>query len=228
MRYNCIIIDDEQPARRLLENYCNKLKEIQIIGSFKSAIDALPYLKDQTIHILFLDIQMPDISGIDFLKSLNLNITKVVFTTAYRNYAIEGFELNATDYLLKPIEFHRFLKSVEKIKHNTNTNSNKSVLIRSGKKQYKILESEILYIKSESEYVKYVTKNTKNILVHGALKDVAELFRYNANFIRIHRSYIININYVTYIEGTRVFINDEFFPISETYRQVFFDKWKKL
>lgn len=233
MVFNCIIIDDEQPARKLLENYCNKVNELNVVGSYKSALDAFEILKENTIDILFLDIQMPDISGIDFLKLLKPQHTKIIFTTAYRGFALEGFELNAVDYLLKPIEFHRFLRAIEKVKevHQKKESiavkeAEETLLIRSGKKQYRVPASEILYIKSESEYVNYVTQNHGKLLVHGALKDVIHTLSNTANFHRIHRSYIVNLSHISYVEGSRVHINGELFPISETYKVDFLKVWK--
>ncbi len=116
MKYNCIIIDDEQQGRRLLENYCNKIDDLVVVGSYKSAIHAFEGMRTNDIDIIFLDIQMPELSGIDFLKSLKRNKAKVILTTAYREYALEGFELDAIDYLLKPIGFSRFLRAIEKVK----------------------------------------------------------------------------------------------------------------
>lgn len=229
----CIIIDDEQPARRLLENYCSKMDTLEVLGSYKSAIEALPILNNQTIDILFLDIQMPDLTGIDFLKSIKTNNAKVVFTTAYREYALEGFELDAIDYLVKPIEFPRFLRAVEKVKEVHQKRQElevkdieETLIIRADKKQYRLPLSEIMYIKSENEYVNYVTKNHGNLLVHGALKDVMATFSGQSDFFRIHRSYIVNLSHITYVEGSRVRINGAFFPISKSYRVDFFKVWK--
>ena len=229
----CIIIDDEQPARRLLENYCSKMDTLEVFGSYKSAIEALPILNNQTIDILFLDIQMPDLTGIDFLKSIKTNYAKVVFTTAYREYALEGFELDAIDYLVKPIEFPRFLRAVEKVKEVHQKRQElevkdieETLIIRADKKQYRLPLSEIMYIKSENEYVNYVTKNHGNLLVHGALKDVMATLSGQSDFFRIHRSHIVNLSHITYVEGSRVRINGAFFPISESYRVDFFKVWK--
>ena len=233
MKLNCIIIDDEQPARRLLESYCSKIDSIDVLGSYKSAIDALSALNTKNVDILFLDIQMPELTGIDFIKSIKTYNTKVIFTTAYRDYALEGFELNAIDYLVKPIEFHRFLRAVEKVKEVHQKRQEievkdieETLTIRSDKKQYRLPLTEILYIKSENEYVKYVTQTHGNLLVHGALKDVAETLANKSDFFRIHRSYIVNLSQITYVEGSRVRINGEYFPISEKYRTSFFKKWK--
>ncbi len=233
MKYKCIIVDDEQPARKLLENYCSKLSELEHVGSFKSALDAAPILREQSIDILFLDIQMPNISGIDFLKTLKNLTTKVVLTTAYRDYAVEGYDLDAIDYLLKPIEFHRFLRAIDKIKDVYPKSNNLQIqetspdlIIKSNKKLYKISPSDILYIKSENEYIKYNTLNHGNLMVHGALKDISNMLKKHGNFIRIHRSYVINMIHISYIEGNRIAIGQQFFPVSETYKNDFLKAWK--
>lgn len=233
MKLNCIIIDDEQPARRLLENYCSKIDSLQVIGVYKSAIEVISILEEKHVDIMFLDIQMPELTGIEFLKSIKTYNTKVIFTTAYRDYALEGFDLNVIDYLVKPIELPRFLRAVEKVKEIHQKRKKIEVkdieemlIIKADKKQYKLLFSDILYIKSENEYVKYVTKNHGSLLVHGALKNVETSLSSKSNFFRIHRSYIVNLSEITYVEGSRVCINDEYFPISEKYRVLFFEKWK--
>ncbi len=233
MTYNCIIIDDEQPARQLLENYCQKIDSLNVVGSYKSALEALNIIRNEPIDIIFLDIQMPDISGIDFLKTLKMNSAKVILTTAYREYALEGYELDAIDYLLKPIEFHRFLRAIEKVNavHQKRQDIEvkdieETLTIRADKKEYRLPLSDILYIKSENEYLKYVTKTHGNLIVYGALKNVAESLKNIPQFFRIHRSYIVNLNYITYVEGSRIRLNGEYFTISETYRVDFFKAWK--
>ncbi|CAM1344997.1 LytR/AlgR family response regulator transcription factor [Tenacibaculum amylolyticum] len=233
MKLNCIIIDDEQPARELLQNYCSKIDSLHLVGSYKTPIHAIDILQQENIDILFIDIQMPDISGLDFIKSIKTHHTKVIFTTAYREYALESYELDAIDYLVKPIEFHRFLRAVEKVKEvHIKRNEvdvqkkEETIIIRANKKLYRLPISDILYIKSENEYVKYVTKNHGNLLVHGALKDVIKTLESHTDFIRIHRSYIVNVSCIDYVEGNSIRINNEFFPISDSYKNAFFDVWK--
>jgi DNA-binding LytR/AlgR family response regulator len=228
---NCVIIDDEQPARKLLENYCKKIKGLQVVESYKSPFAAHALLKEGNIDVLFLDIQMPEISGLDFLKTVVLPSTKVIFTTAYRDYALDGFNLDAIDYLLKPIAFPRFYKAVEKVKQIHSITKNTEVkteflLLKSGKKQYRVPISEIIYIKSENEYLSYFTKKQGKLMVYGALKDAIDSFSSYSNFVRIHRSYIINTDYIEYVEGNRVIIQGASFSISESYKTIFFTLWK--
>lgn len=235
MKYNCIIIDDEQQGRRLLENYCNKIDNLVVVGSYKSAIHAFEGMRTNDIDIIFLDIQMPELSGIDFLKSLKRNKAKVILTTAYREYALEGFELDAIDYLLKPIGFSRFLRAIEKVKEihekstsnvveNIRESGKETIQIKSNKKQYKVSLLDILYIQSENEYISYITKTYGKLMVYGTLKNVIDTLP-NTSFIRIHRSYIVNLSHIKYVEGNRVCIEDNFLPISETYRKTFFNIW---
>ncbi len=232
MTLNCIIIDDEQPARRLLENYCNKHENLSLIASYKSALEALDILSTQSIDILFLDIQMPDISGIDLVKSLGNYRTNIIFTTAYREYALEAFELNAVDYILKPIAFPRFVNAIEKVKSihslsiQTIKNSKiKKIVVKADKKQYKVAHQDILYIKSENEYIHYHTIHQGNLLVHGALKKAHEYLDNHETFVRIHRSYIININHIDFLEGNRVSIKNKYLPISDSYKDTFMEIW---
>ncbi|CAM1372220.1 Two-component system response regulator [Tenacibaculum litopenaei] len=234
MELKCIIIDDEQPARELLENYCARLEHIKVLGSYKSAIEAHSVLKATDIDLLLLDIQMPDISGIDFLRLLQPQHTKVIFTTAYRDYALDGYELDVVDYLLKPIEFHRFFKAIEKVKilqrrqdaPEIGSGDPRYLSIKSGKRMYRVPTKDISYIKSENEYVKYVTKTMGSILEHGALKDLECQLSPIEGFIRVHRSYIINTAFIAYVEGNRIMIEGEFIPISERYKSSFFKLWQ--
>lgn len=229
---NYIIVDDEKPARALIENYCNKIEGLKFKGSFKSALDALSILNSKEIDLVFLDIQMPEISGIDFLKTLQSKSFKVIFTTAYRDYALEGFELDASDYLLKPIEFPRFLRAVNKVKEAIQPQQNITIkeenptttLLKSSKRLYRVNYKDIEYIKSEHEYLNYVLESDQHILVHGSLKDLV-LTLPKHSFIRVHRSFIVNLNHISYVDGNSICIKETFIPIGETYREVFFKAW---
>lgn len=228
MTYNCIIIDDEQPARKLIENHCSKLDFLNVIGSFKSPILAMDILSGNTIDILFLDIQMPDINGLDFIKSMQNRSINVILTTAYREFALDGYNLNAVDYLLKPIEFSRFFQAIEKINtihSKSNVLSTSFIHIKSNKKQYKLAIEDIIYLKSESEYIVYYTKSHGKLMVYGALKDAQKTLNSSAIFCRVHRSYIINLNEIAFVEGQMIMILDRLIPISESYKEQFYKKW---
>ncbi len=228
----CIIIDDEEPARLLLNDYCNKIEDIEVIGMYKSPLKAISILEKDDVDILLLDINMPEISGIDFLKSLRKH-PKVILTTAYREYAIDGFELEVVDYLLKPIEFPRFLKAINKLRQSLIKPLTTEVLpeiltgsiqLKSNKKIYKIDFKDILFIQSHSEYVMYHTQTHGNIIVYGTMKSIVENLP-QSHFYRIHRSYIVNKNAIKFIEGNQVVLQNDKLPIGERYKNEFMEKW---
>lgn len=244
--YRCIIIDDEEPARLLLNDYCQNVDDLEVVALLKSALPAMKYIERGEVDLLFIDINMPTISGVDFVKSLH-NPPQVIFTTAYREYAVEGFELEVADYLLKPIEFSRFLKAINKVRKaisinqsshlsrsfsliNDSTNSASSssinhVQLKSNKKIYKIDFSDILYVQSQNEYLKYVTKSNGNLMVYGTMKS-AEQSLSDGPFYRIHRSYIVNDSAIKYIEGNRIVLkNEEKLPLGDNYRTDFMEQF---
>jgi DNA-binding LytR/AlgR family response regulator len=220
---NCIIIDDEELARTLLNSYVDKLDFIVSKGEFENPLEALSLLKSEAIDVIFLDIQMPQLKGTDFAKMV-APTTRIIFTTAYSEYALDGFELNAVDYLLKPITFERFLTAVNKIQtliKNTTESSTNTITIKSGYDLHKVHLSDICYIKSDSEYVTFYMENTK-IMSYQSLKSL-EVTLPSSLFMRVHRSYIINKNKVQALKDKDVIIKGERIPVSATY----FDTVKK-
>ena len=203
MKYKCLIIDDEELARELLETHLAQLEDFELIGSYGSAIEASKALQNQQIDLLFLDIEMPVLKGTDFFKSL-LQKPKVIFTTAYRDYAVEGFELDAVDYLLKPITFHRFFKATEKFLATQLTTTKDSeitteskpahVFVREDRKQVKIMLSDILFVESLKDYIKIHTV-TKHHLTKCSISAFEK--ELDDRFLRVHRSFIVNLNHVT-------------------------------
>lgn len=216
----CLIIDDEELARGLIKSYINKLDFLEVVADFESPLAAMSILQKQTIDVIFLDIQMPDLKGTDFAKLLDPK-TKIIFTTAYSEYALEGFELNALDYLLKPITFDRFLVAVNKLATTSPAPINDSITIKSGYDLHKLKFSEILYIESDNEYVVFNTKDEK-IMSHQSLKSLEKTLN-PAMFKRVHRSFIINKELVTALKGKELFIGTIKIPISNSY----FEKVKK-
>jgi len=210
----CLIIDDEELARGLIKSYINKLDFLALVADFESPLEAMTILQKQTIDVIFLDIQMPDLKGTDFAKLVNPQ-TKIIFTTAYSEYALAGFELNALDYLLKPITFDRFLVAVNKLVKPSTTIPNDSITIKSGYDLYKLKYSQILYIESASEYVIFHT-DTDKIMSHQSLK-VLEKILDPLMFKRVHRSFIINKEKVTALKGKDLFIGALKIPISNSY-----------
>lgn len=211
---NCIVVDDEELARSLLITYVDKLEFLNLVGEAENPLEALGIMKEKQVDLLFLDIQMPEIKGTDFAKMLGSK-TKVIFTTAYSHYALEGYELNAVDYLLKPITFERFVTGVNKVQSNTVIDKLDTITIKSGYDLHKVKYDDILFVVSDSEYVTFHLK-TKKIISNQRLKALEqELPR--SLFMRVHRSYIVNRNYVTGLKGRDLQLSDVIIPVSDSY-----------
>jgi DNA-binding LytR/AlgR family response regulator len=229
MALKCLVIDDEPVALEILSDYIAKLPFLENQGSIRDPLKALDILSKEDIDLIFLDINMPDLTGIQFLKSLT-NPPLVIFTTAYSEYAVESYDYDAVDYLLKPIEFDRFLKAVNKAYKIyqtkdlglslTDKNSVDFVILKSGKKYYRINPRDIYYVRGTGNYVTFVTKK-KEILclltMQGALEKLPA-----AIFFRIHKSYIINLLHVDLMDIDRVRIKGKDLPIGDTFRESFF------
>ncbi|AXT55106.1 response regulator transcription factor [Aquimarina sp. MMG015] len=213
----CLIIDDEELARTLLKTYIDRLDYIEIIATLENPLEAINILKNEPIDVIFLDIQMPELKGTDLAKIIPTT-TQIIFTTAYSEYALEGFELNALDYLLKPITFDRFLAAIQKIKKDPKTsNVEGKITVKSGYDLHKIKYSDVQYIESDSEYVVFHTTN-KKIMSHQTLKSLEETLP--EIFMRVHRSFIINKNYVTALKGKDLFLTDIRIPVSSSYYEL--------
>ncbi len=222
---SCLIVDDEPIAREVIETHLKSISNIKIIGSCQSAIEAFGYIRNHSIDLVFLDINMPEISGISFAKSINKNI-KIIFTTAYRDYAVEGFELQAVDYLLKPISFDRLLKAINNYydiyskQKNTpleKSNSNDFMFVRANRRMIKIDFDAVIYIESYSDYIKIHLE--KQTIVTRETISAVEAKLPVKNFMRIHRSYIISIKNITSFTNEEIVINNTSFPISRSYKQ---------
>lgn len=224
---NCIIVDDEPMAREILEIHLQKIDSTHIVSSCKNAIEAFNVVSSQQIDLVFLDINMPEISGLSFAKSINKNI-KVIFTTAYREYAVEGFDLKAVDYLLKPISFERLLQAVNKFLDETitiNLAENKEFLndksdfifVRSDRKMVKINFNDIHYIESLGDYLKIHLPN-KIIITRETITSIEAKLPKN-DFLRIHRSFIISIYKIESFTNEYIEIKDKAIPISRSYKK---------
>jgi len=222
----CFIIDDEELARELLRVYCNKIPSLEISGVFSNALEAKKALKSQEVDLLLLDIQMPEMTGIEFVNGLNQR-PLIIFTTAYSEFAIEGFELDVTDYLLKPFSFERFEKAITKAqeflsftnKHTgTEVKSQKDyVVVKSEHKVYRMAHSDINYIQSLREYVAFYTNEGKTMSL-GSLKSL-EIELPSDKFMRVHKSYIIAKEKVKALEGNVLNIGEEEIPIGPSYKE---------
>lgn len=223
---NCLIVDDEPMAREILEGHLKKIESIVVVGSCKNAVEAFNMLSSQNIDLIFLDINMPEISGLSFAKSINKKI-KIIFTTAYREYAIDGFDLRAVDYLLKPISFERLIQSINKYHHEhiipqqspqVELNQEKSdfIFVRSERKMIKINFSDLDYIESLSDYIKLYTDD-KVIVTRETISSIEAKLPKN-DFLRVHRSYIVAINKIESFTQEFIEIKKKAIPISRTYK----------
>jgi two-component system LytT family response regulator len=224
-KISCIIIEDEPLAVKILSDYIQQVPFLQLEGSFKDAIQATEWLRTREVQLIFLDIHLPKLKGMAFLKTLNRQ-PAVIITTAYHQYAVEGFDLNVTDYLLKPIAFERFLVAVNKVHGNPyplqpvpEAGEGKDYLFLTvQKKKVKILFSEILHIESQREYVKLVTTQ-KEFITRLSTHEIEKLLPAQ-RFKRIHRSFIVAIDKIEAITAEAVEINGRSIPVGKAYREV--------
>lgn len=224
---NCIIVDDEPLAQDILESYIDKMPDLKLVAKCNNAFEASQVLQSQQVDFMFLDIQMPEITGIQFLASLKEK-PFVVFTTAYPNYALEGFELNATDYLLKPIAPDRFLKAVQKVKEQFNLKNSISkqdelpyIFVKAEYQTLKIELTDILYIEGLKDYVKIYTRTHGMIMTLMNLKGIHSKLP-NSEFIRVHRSFIVPLSSMEKIDRNRIVIGEKRIPIGESYKDDFY------
>ncbi|MCC9073004.1 LytTR family DNA-binding domain-containing protein [Flavobacterium sp. F-65] len=232
----CVIIDDEPLAVELLKDFVSKIDSLELVSTFNNAIDAISIINQTNIDLIFLDIEMPHFSGIDFLNAIEKK-PLVIFTTAYSDYAVEGFNLGAVDYLVKPIPFHRFLKSVVRAQQLFNPLhipasvnpisapeiNQDFIFVRAEYENIKLNFSDILFIEGLKDYVKIYTTDNKYTLTLISLMKLENLLS-SKGFSRIHRSYIINIKHVKSIQKNKALIGDKRIPISESYKNAFFEK----
>lgn len=221
----CLAIDDEPLALDVLEDFIDKVPFLKLVKACTSAMEAMEILHKEDIHLLFLDIQMPQVSGVQFLKGMNYR-PKVIFTTAYSDYALEGFNLDAVDYLLKPFTFERFLKAVNKAYQQINVQTKEKELVaekgymfvKSGYDTVKVMFGDIRYIEGLKDYVKIHTTD-KTVIALMSMKVLEDSLP--GNFIRVHRSFIIDFERVTLVKKRKAFISDVEIPIGEVYRDAF-------
>jgi len=224
LKIHCVITDDEPVARKGLQGYIEKIDFLDLVAVCEDAIQLNTVLKQQTIDLLFLDIEMPYISGIEFLKNVS-NPPKVIFTTAYERYAIQGYELDVLDYLLKPISADRFLKAVNKAYdyfQSKQSTDQPYFFVKADNKLEKILFSEILFAEAMENYVAIYTSN-KKIITHSTLKAVQENLPLN-QFIQPHKSYLVNINCINAIEGNVLHVSKYEVPVSKYQKEEVLEK----
>jgi DNA-binding LytR/AlgR family response regulator len=228
----CIVIEDQPPAQRILQKYIDDIGTLELKAMFTDALQALAFLQRETVDLIFLDINLPKISGIDFLKTLTVR-PDVILTTAFADYALESYELDVVDYLLKPFSFQRFVKAVAKAGKDLQpfppTRNEKPVIpeslfVKSGYEHVKVVLTELLYIKSDAEYTELITLHKKHLST--------EPLRYwreqldEAGFVQVHKSYIINLAHVEKIATNHVYLNGgEEVPIGRAYKEGFMEKY---
>ena len=222
----CLIVDDEPVAREILENHLSKISSFKIIASCKNALEAFQIINSMQIDLIFLDINMPEISGLSFAKSINKNI-KIIFTTAYREYAVDGFDLKAVDYLLKPISFKRLLQAINKfldenisvktlITKDEIIEKNNYIFVRSDRKMIKIVFSDIKYIESLGDYIT-VNLQDKKVITRETITSI-EAKLPKIDFIRTHRSFIVSLLKIDSFTNEYIEIGKNEIPISRTYK----------
>jgi DNA-binding LytR/AlgR family response regulator len=227
---NAIAIDDEPLALTVIESLCSKCENILLQKTFTQPNEALKHLENYDVDLVFCDIQMPSITGINLVKSLPQN-TMVIFTTAYNEYAATSYELNAIDYLLKPINQKRFNQAISKAQDcfdflsKKDKNVLKSIFIRADFRLIQIPLVDILYIEGLADYLKIYIKERKTIIARMTMKEMMDKLA-NTDFIRVHRSYILPFSKIEAVKGTTVYINDKSFPIGRTYVDAFFSRYK--
>ena len=227
-KIRCLVIDDELPAREILKKHISGVEALELCGTCSNAVEAISFLKDTRVDLIFLDIQMPHLLGTSFLRTLK-NAPKVIFTTAYRKYAVEGFELDAVDFLLKPINFERFLKGVNKVLQvslqapeavipieNHAETVQPFLYFRANRKMVKVLFNEIMYIEGLNDYIKIITVQ-KVIVTKHLLTSLEEMLPPN-EFVRIHKSFIVAINKIESFNADAIEISKKEIPIGRSYK----------
>lgn len=231
---NCIIIEDQLPAQRILKIYIEDIGTLNLMATFSDAIQAIDFIKDHKVELIFLDIHLPKLSGIDFLKTL-VDPPKIILTTAFPNYALESYEFDVVDYLLKPFSFQRFIKAVSKVNDKdayTNKSEIKSdrasdeIFLKSGHEHIKINIGDIVYIKSDSDYTDVHLKNKKHISSKPLIYWVDRLNEFK--FMRVHKSYIINLDKIEKISGSQIYLTINIpIPIGRTYKKIVSERFLK-
>ncbi|MFX3625777.1 MAG: LytR/AlgR family response regulator transcription factor [bacterium] len=230
MKISCLIVDDEPLAQDVLHNYIKQTPQLELVGICNNAIEALEKMKHNIVDLIFLDIEMPEISGVDFLRSLK-DPPIAIFTTAYQNYAVEGYELNAIDYLLKPFSKERFIKAVKKAEEllilleEHSQKEDDYIFIKADQKLQKVYYNDIYYIEALADYVKIHTPEKRFITLQTMKNMEAKLP--DKYFRRVHRSYIVALDKIESLVGSALEIQDQKIPIGKNYKEAFFEALDK-
>jgi two-component system LytT family response regulator len=218
----CIAIDDEPKALEVIERYCRKTSLVDLKSTFREPVKAIEFLNREKVDLIFLDINMPDISGMQLVQTLSPR-PMIIFTTAYSHYAVESYDLNALDYLLKPITFERFLAAINKAAGSSSSKNvvvnedDPTVFIKSGPQTYQVKVADILYLEKDGNYITVHLKD-KKILIRENMTDIFDIIP-QEEFVRVHKSFVVAIRHITMIEVHQLIINGEKIPIGSTYRE---------
>jgi len=241
MKINCIAVDDEPLALDIIKAYCSKVPFLNLLQTFGNAIDTLQYLRENTIDLMFLDIQMEELTGIQLLNSMQQK-PYVILTTAYDNFALQGFDLDVVDYMLKPISFERFIKGVNKVTERMQKESSEPYIekgeihsppeanstyffVKTETRIEKVETSEVMYVEGMGDYWRIVTKNRRIMTLMNA-KRIEDIL-HEPQFCRVHKSYFVAIDKIEFVERKHIKIGNEHIPISDTYQKNFFDLIEK-
>lgn len=224
-KWRCLVVDDEPLAAELIQSYIGTVPELELAAVCSNALEAAAILRRQSIDVLFLDIQMPQLTGLEFLRTLT-HPPAVIFTTAYREYAVEGFELDAADYLVKPVSLERFLKAIQKLLRREApaalqrevVNEDPYIFYRVDRQQVKVFLKDIHWIESQKDYIKIVLEGGRHLITYQRISYAEEALP-SALFLRIHRSFLVAKGKVTAVKGDEVFIGSHALPVGNSYKQ---------
>ena len=233
MKLRCLLIDDEPPALKILASYISYINGLEIVGQCKNALEALDVLNQHAVDVIFLDIKMPKMLGTEFLKNLS-HPPKVIFVTAYRDYAVEGYELDAVDYLVKPVSFERFFKAITKLNRmmgketisasvDYKSNPEAFVYLKVDKDMKKIFVNDIVYIESWKDYIKLFLINGKSLIIKQTITAMENLLSEH-RFLRVHRSYMVSLKKISGYNGVSVQLDAKEIPIGRLYKQAVMER----
>jgi len=233
MKLRCLLIDDEPPALKVLAKYISSIGDLEVVGQCGNAIEALGVLRQKTVDVIFLDIKMPRIIGTEFFKNLS-HPPKVIFVTAYREYAVDGFELDAVDYLVKPVSFERFFKSITKLNRlmgreisslipNDTPNPGAFVYLKVDRDMKKVFVNDIVYIESWKDYIKIFLADGKSLLAKQSISAMENLLSEH-KFVRVHRSFMVSLDKISGYNGLSVQLSELEIPIGRLYKQSVMEK----
>lgn len=225
----CLIVDDEEMSRKILESLCRQIEDLTIVAICESALQAINILQKEEIDLMFLDIEMPDMTGLELVKSVN-QLPQIIFTTSKSEYAVEAFEHRVTDYIQKPVQMSRLLKAIDRareIKRKPAAKEMEEIYVKVDGKLVRLALSEILYIESIGDYVIFHTEKKEKFIVHSTLKNIDDKIS-SSRFLKVHRSFIVNLSKIIDIQETNLVIKDKVIPISRAHRPVLMNHIKTL